>query len=314
MSRLVFEMVQNSNQEQGADTPRQMLRMLKKACGAAQKKAAVKLQKQTVEHEAAAKWLLNRQIGDSLLASAGEIKKGVTAYNLLNVHSQQRQTVTLNPALDPVRNAQVYYRKAKKGKRGFEKCTEMLEKTEAFLEHISMVVRKIEAALLPDENDEEFKAALNDVSEEARSLGIVLQTPHSVARENAPPAVPFRHLTCDGWDIYIGRNNLQNDEMTLHFAKPWDIWLHVAAHAGSHVVIRRQKNADWPPRAVLEQAASYAVWFSKARYTSYAEVHACEVRYVSKPRKSPPGRVVIQQYKTLRVSPKDPRLPDTPPA
>jgi predicted ribosome quality control (RQC) complex YloA/Tae2 family protein len=105
----------------------------------------------------------------------------------------------------------------------------------------------------------------------------------------------------------IGRNNTQNDELSIRYAHPRDIWLHVAAHAGSHVVIRREKNADWPPRNVLEKAGALAVWFSKARHTSYAEVHVTERRYVHKRRKAPPGEVVAERCKSIRVSPRDPR-------
>jgi predicted ribosome quality control (RQC) complex YloA/Tae2 family protein len=83
--------------------------------------------------------------------------------------------------------------------------------------------------------------------------------------------------------------------------------MHVAAHSGSHVVIRRDKNSPWPEKNLLLKAASLAVWFSKAKHTSYAEVHVAEARYVHKRRHAPAGQVIMQQYKTLRVSPKSPR-------
>ena len=302
-----MEMIQNNNAERTIENHTEILLLLKKACRTAYKKAAKKLKKQNEEYEAAAKWLLNRQIGDSLLASVREIKKGVSECNLLNVHSQQWETVALNPKLDPVKNAQNYYRKAKKGKRGFEICKEMLRKTEAALEHIGNVIKKIDACPLLSEDTEEFRTAFHAILEDTRNLNSTSGAPPDGDTKKNVPTVPYRHYIIDGWDIYIGRNNLQNDELTLKFAKPWDILLHVSAHPGSHVVIRRQKNSDWPPRPVLERAASFAVWFSQARYTSYAEVHVCEVRFVTKPRKSPAGQVIMKKYKTVRVSPVDPQ-------
>ncbi len=119
--------------------------------------------------------------------------------------------------------------------------------------------------------------------------------------------VPYRHFQIDEWDIYIGKTDTQNDELSIHFAKPSDIWLHVAGHAGSHVVIRRQKNEQVPPHDILEKSAAMAVWFSKAKHTSYSEVHYTEARFVRKRRHSPPGEVMIDRYKSIRVSPKSPQ-------
>jgi predicted ribosome quality control (RQC) complex YloA/Tae2 family protein len=107
--------------------------------------------------------------------------------------------------------------------------------------------------------------------------------------------------------VYIGKNDAQNDELSTRFAKPWDIWMHVAACPGSHVVIRREKNTAWPSKETLVKVASFAVWFSKAKHTSYADVHVTEARYVHKRRHSPPGEVMLDRFKTLRVAPKSPQ-------
>jgi predicted ribosome quality control (RQC) complex YloA/Tae2 family protein len=127
-------------------------------------------------------------------------------------------------------------------------------------------------------------------------------------RETDGAGVAYRRYSFDGWNVFIGKTDSQNDELTTRFAKPWDIWMHVAGHAGSHVVIKRDRNSAWPPKEILVKAASLAVWFSKAKHTSYAEVHYTEARYVHKRRKSPPGEVCLQQHKTLRVSPVSPQV------
>jgi len=106
----------------------------------------------------------------------------------------------------------------------------------------------------------------------------------------------------------LGKNSEQNDELSIKFAKPSDIWLHVAAHAGSHVIIRHKKDTPNPPKDVIHKAAQLAVWYSKARHTSYAEVHVTEARFVRKRRHAPPGEVIAERCKAVRVEPKDPKL------
>jgi predicted ribosome quality control (RQC) complex YloA/Tae2 family protein len=124
--------------------------------------------------------------------------------------------------------------------------------------------------------------------------------------ENKGAMVPYRHFHFDGWDVYIGKNDVQNDELSLKFAKPQDIWMHVAALAGSHVIIRREKNSGPPPKEILQKTASLAAWFSKARNASMVKVNVTEARCVSKQKNAPPGEVVLRTYKTIRAAPVSP--------
>lgn len=117
----------------------------------------------------------------------------------------------------------------------------------------------------------------------------------------------FRHYILDGWNVYIGKNDAQNDELTTRFAKPGDIWMHVHGFSGAHVVIQCEDNSPRPPKEVIAKAASLAVWFSKAKHASSARVHCTEARHVHKRRKSPPGEVMVEKYKTLRASPASPQ-------
>jgi len=121
-------------------------------------------------------------------------------------------------------------------------------------------------------------------------------------------AAVYRHFIVDKWDIYIGKNDKQNDELTVCFGRPSDIWMHVASHAGSHVVIRRENETAWPPQSILETAASLAAWFSKARNASLVKVHVTEIRFVQKLKNAPAGEVHIRKFKTLRVKPLSPQI------
>ena len=297
----------NTKELDNRDNSKEIMRFYRRVCRSALKRIIKKIEKQRYEYEVAGKWLWYRQTGDSLLADIVNIPRGAKEWNLLNVHSQKQEKVKLNPKLNASGNARIFYRKAKKGKRGVDICEEQLHNSEKELEQMETLIRMCNDCLLIDENTDEFGKAFTDIRTvmEKENVNSGLSTFKKNKKDT--PKVPYRHLIIDGWDIYIGKNNTQNDELSIKFAKPWDIWFHVAAHAGSHVVVRRQKNGDWPPKPVIEKVAALSVWFSKARYTSYAEVNVCEARYVSKPRKAPPGEVVIKQFKSVRVSPKSPK-------
>ena len=117
---------------------------------------------------------------------------------------------------------------------------------------------------------------------------------------------PYRHFVIDDFNVYIGKNDRQNDELSLVFGRPWDIWMHVSSHAGSHVILRREKGAAWPSPETLEKTASLAAWFSKCRNARIVKVHVTEIRNVHKQKNAPPGEVQIQKFKTLRVTPFSP--------
>jgi predicted ribosome quality control (RQC) complex YloA/Tae2 family protein len=118
-------------------------------------------------------------------------------------------------------------------------------------------------------------------------------------------------LTCvvDGCPVLIGRSARDNDELTFRVARPRDLWLHAAGHAGSHVVIRTPDSGDDIPRAVVERAAAWAAWHSKARNArGKVEVHVCRAADVRKPRGVPAGTVELRRFDRVKVYPRDPTI------
>ncbi len=114
---------------------------------------------------------------------------------------------------------------------------------------------------------------------------------------------PYRTVQVEGYEVLIGKGAEENDVLSLEVAEPHDVWLHVAGGIpGSHVVIRNPERGV-VPKTVLEQAAAYAAWYSKARGAPRVEVHICSARDVSKPKGSPPGRVQIRNFSALKVTP-----------
>ncbi|MCC6903142.1 MAG: DUF814 domain-containing protein [Polyangiaceae bacterium] len=117
---------------------------------------------------------------------------------------------------------------------------------------------------------------------------------------------PFRTVDVGGFKVLIGRGEDDNDELTFNIAKPHDLWLHVGGGTpGSHVVIQNPDQVE-VPREVIEKAAAYAAWFSKARNAARVEVHVCRASNVQKPRGAPAGLVHITRERRLKVQPEKP--------
>lgn len=117
---------------------------------------------------------------------------------------------------------------------------------------------------------------------------------------------PYRTIEIDGFAVLVGRSDEENDVLTFEIAEPHDVWMHVAGHAGSHVVVRNPERLPALPEPVLQRAAGLAAWFSKGRSAKRVEVHVCRAGDVSKPRGFPPGKVLLARWTRLRVAPEPP--------
>ena len=116
----------------------------------------------------------------------------------------------------------------------------------------------------------------------------------------------WQQIDVDGYEVLVGRSARDNDELTFRVARPRDLWLHAAGHAGSHVVIRVPDSGGDVPRDVVERAAAHAAWHSKARNTrGKVEVHVCRAADVRKPRGVPAGTVELRRYDAVRVYPRE---------
>jgi predicted ribosome quality control (RQC) complex YloA/Tae2 family protein len=271
------------------------------------KRVRTKMLKQEEELKQAQQYPHLTQVADSLLAHPDQVGRGASTALLENIHTQEKENVALNPAQSVFVNAETYYKKARKGRRGLSIIERRLEEAhgdESELLRIAQDLQTLRSGDTPAPPDLQDRLAALRGS--LQTMG-VLPRRETAKTPGGEAAVPYRHLELDGWDIYIGKNDGQNDELSTRFARPWDIWMHAAACAGSHVVVRRDKSAPWPPKDLLLKAASFAVWFSKAKHTSYADVNVTEARFVRKRRHAPPGEVIAERCKTLRVSPRSPQ-------
>jgi predicted ribosome quality control (RQC) complex YloA/Tae2 family protein len=293
--------------EDSALPPSDRIRAVRNRVKALLKHEEKKLSKQRAEAEEASRYTRYGQAADTLMANPSIAPRGTSNAEFKNVHTGETESIALNPALDALENAELLYKKARKGRRGYETAAANVEETEATAGRLSGIINAIEEIVkgkeAPDLDDGDVERVLEIAAEFLPDVA----AGSGGKKKNVEPQVPFKKYVIDGWEIYLGKNSEQNDELSTKFAKPSDIWLHVAAHAGSHVIIRHKRDTPNPPKDVVHKAAQLAVWFSKARHTSYAEVHVTEARFVHKRRHAPPGEVIAERCKAVRVEPKDPK-------
>lgn len=253
--------------------------------------------------------LLLEQIADTLDAPPLQPhEKGKCVINVTNIHTRAPLTVKLNPVLTISQNSELYRKKAKKARKTEAGEEIRSQDKEALLAGLRNALQKLSSlcdrADRPDGHDGDLEEAISVAVESLRPLmpGI---TPRSGSVDGQKqPSLPFRHLNVAGWDIYLGKSDEQNDELSIRFAAGADLWFHAAGCAGSHVIIKRPKNSPPPPQTVVECAASIAAWYSKAKNSPRAEVHFTEARFVHKRRGAPAGEVMVERWKSLKVVPK----------
>lgn len=236
--------------------------------------------------------------GDLLSANLYRIQKGDTSIELENFYEETCPTVqiSLDPLLTPAQNAQKYYKEYRKAHTAEEKLTEQITQAKQELEYIDSVLDALSRART--ERD------LDELRQELREQGYLTAKSRQTKQKSLSPSAPLTFSVRDGFTVWVGRNNRQNDRLTLKDAHRNDIWLHVKDHPGSHVVLVTERRE--PTESALLDAAKIAAYFSRCRDSSQVPVDYTQVRYVSKPPGAKPGRVIYVHYRTLYVTPEEP--------
>ncbi|WP_392486380.1 NFACT family protein [Haloimpatiens sp. FM7315] len=237
-----------------------------------------------------------RLYGELLTANIYKLKKGDTKISLLNYYSQTEEfiNITLNPNKTPSENVQFYFKKYNKLKTSEEMGIIQLKSTKEELDYLLSVVTNIDNA---DNYDE-----IGDIKNELIETGYI-KFKTSYKKKKKKESKPLHFVSSDGADIYVGKNNLQNDYLTLKFAKKNDIWLHTKEVHGSHVIIKNE-GANVSDKT-LEEAASLAAYYSKGKNSTKVAVDYTEVKNVKKPSGAKPGMVIYYTYKTIIIEPKN---------
>lgn len=234
--------------------------------------------------------------GELITSNIYAIKKGMTTVKLNNFYSENFEEIEipLDSNLTPAENAQKYFKKYNKEKRTFVALQQQIKQNNEELLYLESVLSSVNACT--DEYD------IKEIREELCQQGF-LKKQHSKNKKdkNNKKAKPLHYVSSDGFDIYVGKNNTQNDELTLRFAKPLDMWFHTKDIAGSHVIV--VSNGKEIPNQTLNEAANLAVFYSKASNSSLVPVDYTFKKFVKKPNGAKPGMVIYETNKTAYITP-----------
>lgn len=232
--------------------------------------------------------------GDLLTSYIYTLKKGDKKVNLLNFYSPEEEyiEISLDENKTPSENVQMYYKKYNKLKKSEEWAFEQLEKNNEELEYLNSVLTNI---LNVDSYEE-----IEDIKRELIETGYIRFKKEKGAKRQKE-GKPLHFVTSKGYDIYVGKNNLQNDYLSLKFAGKFDLWLHTKNIPGSHVIIKASEVDD----ETLEQAAIIAAFYSKGKNGSKVPVDYTLVKNLKKPNGAKPGMVIYHTNNTIYVDPKD---------
>ena len=195
--------------------------------------------------------------------------------------------------ISPSENIQYYYKKYNKLKKSEESAIEQLEKNENELQYLNSVLTNI----LNCENYTE----INDIKKELTETGYLKFKGNSKNNKKDKPSKPIHLISSDGIDIYIGKNNIQNDYLTLKFANKNYLWLHTKNIPGSHVILC----SDNPSDKSIEEAAILAAYYSKAKNSTKVPVDYTIVKNIKKPNGAKPGMVIYHTNYTIYTEPTD---------
>ena len=198
--------------------------------------------------------------------------------------------IALDPMKSPQQNAAALFREYNKQKAAEEHLTKLIADGEQQLEYLNSVLGLIERA--------ETEKDLSDLRLELLETGI-LRARNDKKKDRSKPQAPLRFQSDEGFEILVGRSNLQNDELVTKLGRRTDLWLHTQKIHGSHVLIRCE--GERPPEQTLHQAASLAAFYSQGRSGGKVPVDYTMLRNVRKPSGAMPGKVIYTEYKTMMV-------------
>jgi len=247
-----------------------------------------------------------RTRGDLLLARIHQLRRGDAIARLEDWEGQVVE-FEIDPLLSPAENAARLYEEARRRERAAERLPELISEVAANESKWLAAAGEIQAGRVPEWVAERLahRAAAANTGRSSGRDGHGRKVSGSRGTKGAPgESLPYRVFrTSGGLEVWVGRGAKENDRLTFREAAQNDVWLHVQAMPGSHVVLRWGDPEAAPPARDLEEAAQLAAVFSRARTSSVAAVVWTRRKHVRKPRGAPPGTVVPQQVRTLFVEP-----------
>ena len=255
------------------------------------RKKLTKQEKELVATENAEEF---RQKGELLTTFLHQVPNNQDQVELDNYYTSEKITIVLDKALTPNQNAQRYFKKYQKLKEAVKHLTGLIEETKETIQYLESVETALSQANLTE---------ITEIREELIQTGFIRRRQREKIQKRKKPE---KYLSTDGQTIIlVGRNNLQNDELTFKMAKKEELWFHAKDIPGSHVVITGNLH---PSDDVKTDAAELAAYFSKARLSNLVQVDMIEVKKLNKPTGGKPGFVTYTGQKTLRVTPDEVKI------
>lgn len=220
------------------------------------------------------------------------LESGCKSFEALNYYTDQTITIPLDSTLTPSENAKKYFDKYNKLKRTEEALATLLQETKDEIAHLESILTSLDIALQ--------EADLVQIKDELTESGYIRKHRKPGLKKEKITSKPFHYISSDGYDIYVGKNNYQNDELTFKFATGNDWWFHAKGIPGSHIVLKANGETDLPDRA-FEEAGRLAAFYSKGRGQEKVEIDYTEKKNVKKPGGGKPGFVVYYTNYSMMI-------------
>lgn len=234
-----------------------------------------------------------RIYGEMINTYGYNLEEGSKSLTCLNYYTNEEITIPLDVTLTPTENAKKYFDKYNKSKRTFEAVTTQIAETTEDINHLESISTSLDIAL----NEED----LVQVKDELVEYGYMKRKnlPGKGNKKQKITSKPFHYISSDGYHIYVGKNNYQNDELTFKFATGNDWWFHAKGLAGSHVIVKSE--GDELPDRTFEEAGKLAAYYSKASKTNKVEIDYTQKKNIKKPSGGKPGFVVYYTNYSLLI-------------
>ena len=232
-----------------------------------------------------------RIYGELLTTYGYSAEPGAKSLDVLNYYTNEEITIPLDPQLTALENAKKYFDKYAKLKRTYEAVTELLEETGSEVEHLDSISTALDIALSEED--------LVEIKEELMEYGYIKKR-HPGGKKPKITSKPFHYISSDGYHMYVGKNNFQNEELTFKFATGNDWWFHAKGVPGSHVIVKAEGDSDMPD-ATFEEAGRLAAYYSQNRGNEKVEIDYIQKKHVKKPKGGKPGFVVYYTNYSLII-------------
>ncbi len=217
------------------------------------------------------------------------LEDGAKELEALNYYTNEMIKIPLDPQKTPQENAKKYFDRYNKQKRTFEALSDLIKETKDEIDYLESVSKSLDIARSEDD--------LIQIKEELIESGFIRRKQSS--KKVKITSKPFHYISSDGFHMYVGKNNLQNEELTFHFANGGDWWFHAKKAPGSHVIVKT--NGEELPDRTFEEAARLAAHYSKNSGAEKVEVDYVEKKQVKKPNGSKPGFVVYYTNYSMMI-------------